>query len=200
MAGKLSDRLKAAATKTTKSKSGSANHVLTGQEALVDKVITLKKKLADAEVEYAQVEQQLTDAGYTVYDQYRSQGQYDPAVFAKGIKTNGAMIIWSDKFSTLDSEMEAELRAKDPNYAKHFVEVRELKVKKDAGKTISDATIEKLMTALGPDFENIFDVKVALGTVKGFAEMWNEVPDSVKDVLKQAKPSVRNVTEDGKVC
>jgi hypothetical protein len=196
MAG-VSDRLKKAAkTPTTK---GASKPQLEGQAALVDRVIKMKNDLEDMQREYEQVEGELTVKTFDVYEAARKDGNYSSSIFAPGQKTNGAMVVYSDKFSNLPSEAEADLRAKDPNYDKHFVEVRKLTVKRDAGKTISDKTIETLIDALGDDFEKIFEVKVEVGTVKGFAEMWEDVPDTVKEMVRQAKPSVRNVTADGKV-
>lgn len=197
MAG-ISDRLKKAAV-ATKAKV-SAKPILTGQEALVDKVITMKNALEDMARQYEQLEGELTTQTFDIYSEARKEGNYSSSIFASGKSSNGAMIVYSDKFSNFPMEMDGELRAKDPNYDKHFVEVRKLTVKRDAGKTISDKTIEKLIEALGEDFEKIFEVKVEVGTQKGFAEMWEEVPTSVQEMVKQSKASVRNVTADGKVC
>jgi len=197
MAG-LSDRLKKAAT-TTKTKS-SSKPTLSGQEALVDKVIKMKNALEDMQRQYEQLEGELTDQTQTVYSSARTEGQYSSSIFVPGKATNGAMVVYSDKFSNLPSEAEADLKAKDPQYDRHFVEVRKLTVKRDAGKTISDKMINTIIEALGEDFEKVFDVKIEIGTVKGFAELYDEVPDTVKELVRQAKPSVRNVTVDGKVC
>lgn len=196
MAG-IGDRLKKAAAKP-KSK-GHEKPVLSGQADLVDKVIKMKNDLEDMERQYEQVEGELLEKTFDVYSDTRKDGQYSNSIFAEGKATNGAMVVYSDKFSNLPSDMEAELRQKDPNYDKHFVEVRKLTVKRDAGKTISDKLIERLIEALGDDFEKVFDVKVEIGTVKGFAEIWEEVPESIREMMKQAKASVRNCTADGKV-
>jgi len=196
MAVNIKDRLSKAAARP---KAKSEKPTLTGQEELVDKVIKMKNDLEDMQRQYEQVEGELTTKTFDVYSEVRTEGQYNSSVYVPGSKTNGAMVVYSDKFSNLPQDVEGELRTKDPAYDKHFVEVRKLSVKRDAGKTISDKTIEKLIDALGEDFEKIFEVKVEIGTQKGFAEMWDEVPDTVKEMVKQAKPSVRNVTPDGKV-
>jgi hypothetical protein len=192
----ISDRLKKAASTPKKS---SSQEVLPGQDVLVDKVIKMKNAIDDMQRQYEILEGELTDQTYGVYSSARSEGHYSTTVFAPGKETNGAMVVYSDKFSNLPSEMEIELRKNDPNYQKHFVEVRKITVKRDAGKTITDHTIEKILNALGDDFEKIFEVKIEIGTQKGLAQMWDEVPSNVQDLLKQAKASVRNVTADGKV-
>ena len=195
---KISDRLKKASINTKQSKS--SRPVLKGQDELVDKVIKMKNDLENMERQYEQLESELTSTAFSLYSEVRTDGNYSSSIFAPGAATNGALIVYSDKFSNLPSESEEELRNLDSNYEKHFVEVRKLTVKKDAGKTISNKTVEKILAALGDEFENIFDVKVEIGTRPGFAEVWNEVPESVRAIVKQAKPSVRNVTEDQKAC
>jgi len=195
---KISDRLKKASINTKQSKS--SRPVLKGQDELVDKVIKMKNDLENMERQYEQLESELTSKAFSLYSEVRTDGNYSSSIFAPGAATNGALIVYSDKFSNLPSESEEELRNLDSNYEKHFVEVRKLTVKKDAGKTISNKTVEKILAALGDEFENIFDVKVEIGTRPGFAEVWNEVPESVRAIVKQAKPSVRNVTEDQKAC
>jgi len=201
MALSVSDRLKKSAA-APKTKSGKNDKpVLTGAEKLVDDVVTTKKAIEDLEAKMAELESTLRVQTYAAYDAARKNGQYSSSIFCEGSATPGCMQVFSDKFSALPTDMESNLRKQDPNYDRHFVEVRKLTVKRDAGKTVSDAIIEKLLTALGEDFDKILEVKVEIGTVKGMAEMWEELPDGLKEMLKdlQAKPSTRNVTVDGKV-
>lgn len=198
MAG-LTDRLRKAAAAPKRSNGNSNNPTLPGSEVLVDEVVEMKKKLEDMNREYEFLEEELFGAAMPLYDEARLNGTYATGVYVPGKTTNGAVVLWSDRYSAFPVEMEKELRKKDPNFGKHFVEVRKLTVKRDAGKTISDKTIEKLIAALGEDFEKIFDVKVEIGAAKGFAEQWGEVPESIRDLMKQSKPAVRNCTADGKV-
>ena len=95
--------------------------------------------------------------------------------------------------------MEKEIKKLDKKYADHFVEARKLSVKRN-GKEIDDKVIDKLMNALGEEFDQIFDCKVEIGTKKGLAEIFHTLPEEVQSMLKQAKASTRNVTIDGKVC
>ncbi len=195
----ISDKLRKAASSSVKA---DGKPHIQGAEELVDKVINLKKELEDLEVAYAATESELINVAYEKYDEERKNRRYSNSIIAEGKETNGAAIIFSDKFSNLPIEMEAELRKKDPRYDDHFVEVRKLEVKRDNGKTISDELIGKIMEALekaGLDFDEIFNVKVEIGTKKGLAERFNELPENVKGILKQAKPSIRNLTEDRKV-
>jgi hypothetical protein len=56
------------------------------------------------------------------------------------------------------------------------------------------------MKLLGDElFFEVFNIKQEIGTIKGLAEMYDELPQAIKDMLTQAKASVRNVTPDGKV-
>ena len=199
----VSDRLKKSAA-APKPKSGkNPKPVLSGYEELVDQVVETKKALEDLEAKYAELEGSLKDKSYIVYDDARHNKQFSSSVLCEGKKTNGCQQIYSDKFSAFPVEMEAELRKKDPNYDKHFVEVRKIKIKADQGKTISDARIEAILQALGDKFEEFMEVKVEIAAVSGMAEIyWDEMPEELKDLLKeqQAKPSTRNLTADGKVC
>jgi hypothetical protein len=186
---------------TSVKKSSSTSPALSTQKALVDEVVRMKKELEDMENAQQQLQGELDSFSRTVYDDARKNGTYTSTVFAEGDKSNGIMVVYSDKYSVLPMEKMEELQKLDKKYNDHFVEVREIKVVKDAGKTISDATIEKLMKALGEDeFFKIFEIKQSIGCVKGMAEKIDELPDQIKNMLVQCKPSFRNVTEDGKVC
>lgn len=201
MATKLSDRLKASATKTAKK--ATTKPLLLGAETLVDQVVRTKKELEDLEARYDELQASLRELSYGVYDESRAQGAYTSSILCQGGSTPGCMHVYSDKFSSFPVEEEGKLRGLDPRFDDHFVEVRDLKVRKDAGKTISDSVIEKLLGALGEDFDRIFEVKVSIGTKKGLAENgWATLPEALQDELRglQAKPSVRNLTSDGKVC
>lgn len=198
MASSISSKLKSAASTSKTAKS--SKPTLSTAKDLVDKVAQMKNDLADMTQAYEQLEDQLTKQTFAIYDSNRDSN-YSSSIFTEGKQSNGLMVVYSDKFSALPIEMEEDLRKKDKKYEDHFVEGRDLKVKKDAGKTISDETIEKLMKALGEDeFAKIFEVKVSIVAVKGLAEKFNELPNEIKDMMKQSAPSVRNVTVDGKVC
>jgi len=173
---------------------------LSGHETEVDKLVSMKKEMEDLKRKYEQLEESVIEAVKDVYDDVRKAGNYQTAIFAEGQHTNGAMFIFPDRFCNIDAELEDELRNLDNDYDKHFVEVRELKLKKDAGKTVSDATIDMLRAKLGDElFVQIFDIKVHIGAQKGLAERWDELPDEVKEMVRQVKASLRNVTDDGKV-
>jgi len=197
----FSDRLRVAASKPITK--GGDKPTLIGNEALVDKVIKMKNTLEDMKNQYDQLEGELLNKTFEVYNEARKEKNYSSSIFIPGKDTNGAMAVYSDKFSNLPIEVEKELRKEDPDYDKHFIEVRKLTVKRDSGKTISDKTLELIIEAFdkaGLKFEDYLDAKVEIGTQKGFAEMWEDIPKSVKEMVKQSKASVRNVTEDGKVC
>ena len=132
----------------------------------------------------------------------RKSGNYQTSIFAEGNATNGAMFVFPDRFCNIDAELEEEMRKLDKKYDSHFVEVRDLKIRKDAynGKSISDNVIDNLRKKLGDElFLAIFDIRVHIGAQKALAEKWDELPDEVKEMVKQVKPSVRNVTDDQKV-
>ncbi len=197
----VSDRLRKSAA-APKPKSGkSPKPIVSGCEQLVDQVVETKKALEDLGAKYGELENSLRDKTYAAYDEARKNGQYSSSIVCEGQKTNGCIQVYSDKFSAFPVEQEKSLRSKDPDYDKHFVERRVLKVKADQGKTISDGRIEEILQALGEKFDDFMEVKVEIVAVTGLAERWEELPDSVKDMLKdqQAKPSTRNVTSDGKV-
>lgn len=189
---------KAGATKTAKK-----NHVrLENESTLVDKVAELKQELADLETKYEQTEQQLIDRARVLYDAERQANNYQTAIECEGNKTNGLMVVFADKYLALPVEMEDDLKKVDPKYDQHFLELREIKVKKDAfaDKTVSDSTIKLLIDKLGEDkFTEIFDITVKIGTVKGLASIIDSVPTAARGLLTQAKPSVRNLTDEGKV-
>jgi len=197
----VSDRLKKSAAAPKPKAGKNEKPVVGGHGTLVDDVVRMKKELEDLEQRYAEVEGSLKEISYKEYCEARARGQFSNSIVCEGKSTNGCMQVYSDKFSTLPSEMEAQLRKLDPDYEKHFYEKRELKVKPDAGKTISDERIEAILEALGENFDKFFEVKVSIGAKPGTAENWEELPPSIQDVLRdlQAKPSTRNLTADGKV-
>lgn len=195
MASSLSKKLAKSATTTSKT----VRPLLGSYKDLVDSTVTMKKELEDLGAQYAATESQLIDQAKKIYADARSNKTYASSILCEGKDTDGCMVVFSDKFSNLPLETETELRKLDPNYDKHFVEARKLEVKR-TGKTISDETVNKIMKALGDDlFFELFSVKQEIGTVKGLAEMYDELPKEVQDMLTQAKASVRNVTVDGKV-
>jgi hypothetical protein len=195
MASLLSKKLQKSATTAKKTD----RPVLGTYKELVDQTVTMKKELEDLNAQYAATEGQLIEKAKEIYSNQRSAGTYASSILCEGKDTDGCMVVFSDKFSNLPLETETELRKLDPNYDKHFVEARKLEVKR-TGKTISDETVNKIMKALGDDlFFELFEVKQEIGTIKGLAEMYDELPKEVQDMLKQSKASVRNVTVDGKV-
>ena len=198
MAINIKDRLaKASAKPSTKGKPERPVHA--GVEVEADKVMKMKKELADLKLEYSELEGTLLEKVYETYDSARNAGRYASSIMVPGQTTNGLMAIWKDQFSNLPCDVENELRKKDPKYDDHFFEARTITVKKDVPKSISDEIIEKLMNYLGDDFEKLFDVKVEIGCKEGLAKVWNTVPDSVKGMVRQHKASVRDVTSDAKV-
>jgi len=191
----ISDQLKQV---SKASKKASDKPTLSSYKAMVDSTVTMKKELEDLQSQYEQTEKQLLDEAFKVYSDERSAGSYVSSILCEGQKTDGCMVIFQDKFSNLPLDMEKELRKLDPNYDEHFCESRKLTVKR-TNKEIPDGVVQKLMKALGKDFAEIFEVKQEIGTKKGLAEKWDDLPQSVKDMLVQAKGSVRLVTADGKV-
>jgi len=170
---------------------------------IVDKYVDLSKQLKQIETDLEQTGEAIAAQARTIYDGERQGYNYQTSIECPGVQTPGVLTIFPDRFCGIAIEMEGELRKLDPDYDKHFVEVRDVKVKKDAfaDKTISDATIQKLINALGEEeFTRIFDIAVKIGTQKGLAEKWDMVPDAVKPFIKQVKPSVRILTDEGKVC
>jgi hypothetical protein len=155
------------------------------------------------ESDLSQTGEAIANAARPIYDAERKAFNYQTSIECPGQVTSGVLVINPDRFCGIDIEMEGELRKLDPDYDKHFVEVRDVKVKKDAfsDKTISDATIKTLIDKLGEEeFTRIFDVSVKIGAQKGLAEKWDNVPDAVKPFIKQVKSSVRVLTDEGKVC
>jgi len=196
MASELSKKLQKIASSSSK-KSDKPN--LSNMKSLVDQTVGMKKELEDLKAQYDSTEGALIDEARKVYNKARTNHQYASSIMCEGEKTDGCMIIFQDKFSNLPSDQEPILRKLDKDYEKHFVESRKLEVKR-TGKTISDEIIKKLMKALGDEaFEEIFKVTIEIGTVKGLAENFDELPKEVQDMLSQAKASLRNVTPDGKV-
>jgi len=196
MASPLSKKLQKIAAGSAKK---SDKPVLGNMKSLVDQTVTMKKELDDLKAQYDSTEGELIKEAYKVYDEARKNKQYASSILCEGANTDGCMLIFQDKFSNLPIDQEGTLRKADKDYDEHFVEARKLEVKR-TGKTIPDEIINKIMKALGDEaFEEIFSIKVEIGTKKGLAERYNELPKEVQEMLTQAKASLRNVTTDGKV-
>jgi hypothetical protein len=187
-----SELLKRAAS-TSKKKSEEREYVF-GYEFLVDSVITLKKKLSDIEAKYKLEETRLLSEAGKLYEDQGKRGDYKTNILFAGNQTEGAMVVFSDKFSAIPQEKEKFLRDLDPDYDRHFTEKRVLSLK-DTG----DAVIEELVSLLGEEkFLKYFEVKISIVAKNGLAKEQFHLPAELREELKQAKPAVRLVTEDGK--
>jgi len=199
----VSSILRKANTKATAKKAKTEHVKCAGVETLVDKYVELNKKFTQLESDLAQTGEAIANKARMVYDAERSAFNYQTSIECPGNATAGVLVINPDRFCGIDIEMEGTLRGLDPDYDKHFCEVRDVKVKKDAfsDKTISDATLKVLIDKLGEaEFTRIFEISVKIGTQKGLAEKWDTVPAAVKPFVKQVKSSVRILTDEGKVC
>ena len=71
-------------------------------------------------------------------------------------------------------------------YAVTFDEVRTLTLKKT-----DDDSIRFLLETLGPDvFQEFFDVRMEIKPKEGFDQRQFDLPESVRALARQAKPSV----------
>lgn len=179
------------------SKDTARNEVVSISDAtdLVDRTVRMKRELAALGEQYNETESELIERARTVYESYRKKGSYTSSVTCVGKTTDGLVVIFADKFSPLPVEMEKDLRKLDPRYDDHFCEVRDIKLKSDA----TDADIETIIKALGEDnFKRLFDVSIKIGTRKGLARVYETLTAKVKGLLRQAKPSVRELNAEGK--
>jgi hypothetical protein len=105
MATNLSKKLQKAATVKKSDKP-----IFGAMKALVDQTVQMKKELEDLN---------------------QQKKEYSSSILCEGTKTDGCMVVFSDKFSNLPIESEAELRKLDKDYERHFVEARKIEVKEN---------------------------------------------------------------------
>lgn len=155
-----------------------------------DEYVALRAQIADLEARANVLESGIVIVSGRIYSERALSGNFAKSMNLDGETTPGVQVTYSDKFSTIeaDSEAESELRkAVGKRFDELFEEKREISLEKS-----DDATIQLLLEKLGEEaFAEIFKVKVRIAAKKGFDKIQFELPPQVREIVKQASPSVK---------
>ena len=173
--------------KTPGKKGKSKVPVVTGFEPLADEVAAKKQQFKQAETELAVAESQLLEHARAKYEQRAKAGDYSASLTFTGAKTPGVRVSFSDRFNKIPVESKERLvEAAGERYSQLFDESRVLTLRKT-----DDASILHLLKTLGQEtFQEFFEVKLEIKPKSGFAQRQFELPDDVRGVVTQYKPSV----------
>jgi len=185
----VADFLKSAAQNTTEKKA-SKTPVVTGSEAMSDKLATLYREYKTAEGVYQAEEEIFLKAARAEYQQRSERGEHTKSMNYAGSTTGGVQVVFTDRFCALDANQEVGLRQElGANFDRFFEQRREISI-----KTPSDSTIQLLLEKLGPEqFRQIFDVKLTLVAKSDMDRNQFQIPEEVRTLsgIKQFKPAVK---------
>jgi hypothetical protein len=161
--------------------------VVPGFEEVADEVATAKRRLKQAETEAAMAEERLLQDARQIYAARAKAGNFSKSLNFAGKQTGGVRVSFTDRFSALPIETKDTLvELLGERYAVMFDEARTLTVKKT-----DDDSIRFLLETLGPEtFQQFFDVKIEIKPKEGFDQRQFDLPESVRSLARQAKPSV----------
>jgi hypothetical protein len=161
--------------------------VVPGFEEVADEVAEKKRRLKQAETEAAMAEEQLLGDARQIYADRAKAGNFTKSLNFAGKQTGGVRVSFTDRFSALPIEAkESLIESLGDRYSLIFDEVRMLTVKKT-----DDDSIRFLLETLGPEvFQQFFEVRVEIKPKEGFDQRQFDLPDSVRSLARQAKPSV----------
>lgn len=171
-------------------------------QKLADQVVDAKRALIDAEGRYSILEKEIVEKSDRIYANRAEAGHFAKSMNIDGIETTGVQIVYTDKFTGIDTQVNGKDNPQEKNLRKIlgkrfdslFEERRTVSMVK-----ADDKTIDLLVEKLGEDvFLDIFQIRVQIVPSKGFDEAQFELPAQVREIVKQAKPSVRLRKENGK--
>lgn len=160
---------------------------LKGQEKLADKVYNAKLLATESEAAFRELESKLLPIAAETYAINATNDHHCKSLVVCGRSTPGVSVTFSDRFRDVSIDSKAIL---EKSLGKRFKEVFEVKRSLTLKKT-DDATIEKLIRAVGKEtFLEIFEIRQSLAVRKNVDQMQFSLPDEVKSVLEQTKPSI----------
>jgi hypothetical protein len=161
--------------------------VVAGYGPGVDELVRRKHAFKQAETELAMAETEFLPTARRLYEERARQGNFSKSLNFAGEKTAGARVAFSDRFTAMPVEAKPALvEALGERYDVLFDEARALTLRKT-----DDDSIRFLLQRLGPDvFQEFFEVKVAIKPKDGFDQRQFELPESVRGLVTQFKPSV----------
>lgn len=150
---------------------------------VVDNFISAKEEFKNAEASLEIATANVLDISSQWYS---GQKGYDSSVKLKGT-TELITASYRNQFTGIDYDKKDELEQElGEDFGKFFTEKRDITLLKT-----DDETIEKLITMLGDDFAEIFDVRLTLKVNERMNELQFDLPESVKPFVKQYKASVK---------
>lgn len=151
----------------------------------------VRKKIAfkQAETEFKMAERAVIEKAQPIYARLAREGNFSKSLNLAGSETAGVRVSFSDRFSALPGSEKAQLvELLGERFDVLFTEERRLTLKPE--KT-DDDSIRFLLDRLGPEtFGDFFDVEVSVKPKPGLDREQFNLPESVQEMLVQAKPSV----------
>jgi hypothetical protein len=158
---------------------------------LADEVAATKVAYEDAEAAFRLKESEILEVANHIYSE-RAKSEFSKSYNFVGQADPGVQVVYTDRFSDLPAESEPGLReALGDRYENFFEESRKLELSKT-----DDATIQLLIKKLGEEtFLDIFKIKVAIKAKSDMDRKQFDLPETVRQQLKQAKPGVKLIKE-----
>jgi len=159
--------------------------VITGCEAVADKLHKAIRNKKDLEAEIALLEAKVLEVSNEEYERDAKGLNYQSSFNIPGKTTPGLMAVYTNKFSKIGVDQEAVLK-EDPKFEDHFVENREVSLKDP-----SDEMIQKIVKAVGgpKKFQEMFEAKRSYKPANATVQFI--VADNIRRLCKQAKPSIK---------
>ncbi len=165
------------------------SQVIADMSDVVDNFLKLKDKIDKLQQEQEQLEAQLIQRARQEYENNARMQEFCKTYNVTGNKYKGLQITFSDKFKSLPLELQKTLIKSNKQLAKYFDTKRDIKLSKTDPETVSE-----LLNILGADkFNKYFTVKVYTVTKSGFDKVQFTLPDEIRNVVQQYKPSVKKM-------
>lgn len=188
----VSDFLKGAAAPKAKAKGKSGVPTVEGSEELTDKVAKLYQEFKTAESDFRAEEAKLLEVSRAEYEKRSRSGNHAKTMNYAGKESGGVQIVYQDRFTAMSGDSETTLRQElGENYSTYFEQKRELEL-----SDTSDATIQELLSVLGPDkFRAMFNIKISIVCKDDMDKNQFRIPQTIRELagLTQYKASIKVV-------
>jgi hypothetical protein len=153
---------------------------------LADACYQAHQEFKTAESTFRLLESNLIQEVMPEYKSLAKQEKFSKTISVPGEDTPGVKLSWKDMFSKLDINQEKFLKDKlGERYQVCFKQERSLQL-----LDTSDAALSLLQEKLGEDFLKLFQIKLSLACQENMDQKQFNLPDPVKNLLVQSKPSL----------
>lgn len=162
--------------------------MISGLESKADQLAGLYDAFKQAEAEFRALEGEVLVETDSLYEKRAQDGQFSKSLNLEGNKTNGIQVTYQNKFVSIPSENEGELKTiLGEKFNTYFEQKRDLKL-----QVTDDKTIQLLIDKLGEKvFFEIFSIDVSIVPKGDMDRNQFNLPEQARAFLKQYKASVK---------